>query len=82
MINIEIQNVSFDGEGNAEVAFYLPDADVKGHGLARMQTLIISKGGQYDDELDAVLEAAKLLIADVLEDFDALPSAFITPDVP
>lgn len=76
MIAVEIQSISFDESGHAEVSFYLPESDVKAPGVARMQTLIIPKGFEYDDELDAVLEAAKVLVLDVMEDFEQMPSAF------
>lgn len=80
MIKIVVQNIVLDPDGETEVSYYLPETDVKSPGLARMQTLIIPKGFRYDDEIDAVVEAAQHLVADVLEDFDDLPSAFIPTD--
>lgn len=77
MIKIEIQNVSFDEQG-IELAYYLPEVDVKAPGYARMHTLIIALGGDHDDEIAAVVDAAKALAADVLDSFEALP-AFVPP---
>lgn len=79
MPKVEIQNITFDEHGHLEVAYYQPDIDVKAPGLAKMHTLIIPKGYEYDDEIDAVVAAATHLLLDVLEDFDALPSAFLAP---
>jgi hypothetical protein len=76
MIKIVIQHISFDPEGETEVAYYLPETDVKAPGVAKMQTLLIPTGYEYDDEVNAVLEAARHLVMDVLQDFDELPSAF------
>jgi hypothetical protein len=79
MTKVEIQNISFDGDGNMEVAYYIPAADVKAPGLAKMTTLVIPKGYEYDDEMDAVYEAATHLVLDILEDFDKLPAMIETP---
>jgi phosphoribosylformylglycinamidine (FGAM) synthase-like amidotransferase family enzyme len=79
MLKVVVQNISFDPDGETEVSYYLPDTDVKAPGVARMQTLLIPTGFEYDDEINAVIEAARMLVLDVLEDFEALPTAFPAP---
>jgi hypothetical protein len=75
-VHTEIQNINFDTDGAVHIAYYIPDQDVKAPGVAHLHTLMIPKGFDYDDEITALLDAAEYLILDVLEDFEALPSAF------
>lgn len=76
MIKVAIQSVSFGSEGEVEMTYMLPESDVKAPGLARMHTILIPKGYEYDDEMAALSEAADLLLLDVLEDFESQPSAY------
>jgi hypothetical protein len=68
-----IQSVSIDPDGGLQINHYHPDTDVTHTGIANLSTLIVPVGGEYDDEIDAVMEALKYLIADVMQDFTNLP---------
>ena len=76
MIKVAVQTISFGSEGEVEMTYMLPESDVKAPGLARMHTILIPKGYEYDDEIAAVSEAADHLLLDVLEDFESQPSAY------
>lgn len=74
MIRVEIQNIAFDHDG-VEVSYYLPETDVKATGVAKMSTLMVGMGGDFDDEIDAAREAVRFLVLDVLESFEAMAAA-------
>lgn len=71
----QIQNLGFDGDGDMHIAYLAPDEDVKEVGVVHLHTLLVPRGFDYDDEMDAVLDAIMYLIGDVLEDLPALKSA-------
>ncbi len=68
-----LQGISFE-EQVVMVQFLDPD-DVKGNGAQRHQQLYIPRGDDYDDEIEAVEDAVKYLIADINEDWSNLKSA-------
>ena len=68
-----IQTVAFDPDGGVQISTYDPDVDVTQSGIVMMHTMLVPRGGQYDDELDTITEALIALIKDVYEDFAVLP---------
>lgn len=71
-IKFTIQHLAID-EGSLQIGYYDQDADMKAPGLVKLHTLIVGRGMDYDDEIDAVMEAINYLINDVAEDWDSLP---------
>jgi hypothetical protein len=69
----QIQHVAVD-EGTLQIGYFDPNVDMKAPGLVRLHTLIVPKGDDYDDEIDAVLDALVYLLNDVAEDWDNLPA--------
>lgn len=49
-------------------------ADIRETGLAQQHTIQIPLGGDYEDEVDALMEAAEALLEDALDDFERLPA--------
>ena len=70
--------VSFEPSG--VTVEWVEATDVKANGCLLAQSLFVPHGDQYDDELDAVLDAVQLLLADVLTDLPGLPVASEGPD--
>jgi hypothetical protein len=68
-----IASVEFDVDA-VTVVYVVPDRDLKANGIVHSHSLRVPYGDQYDDELDAVREAAIALVKDVLEDVDAIPA--------
>jgi hypothetical protein len=68
----KIQTVAFDETG-LQIGYYDPDTDVKAPGLVRLHTLIVPGGDDYDDEIQAVVDAVVYLLNDVGEDWEKLP---------
>lgn len=71
---IAIQNVSFDPDGDLHISYFFPQTDTKTAGLAHLHTLLIPVGFDYDDEINAVIDAISYLVRDVLDDWDKLES--------
>lgn len=42
--------------------------DVRKNGLAWQHQVVVPRGSDYDDEIEALVEAAQALLADVLDD--------------
>lgn len=74
MIERLIQNVVIGPDGGLQIGYYTPSTDVKASGVVLLSTLIIPVDDEYDDEIEAVLDAVKHLVADVLEDLPNLPA--------
>jgi hypothetical protein len=68
-----IQHVTFDPDGSLQIGTYDPDTDITKSGIVSMSTLLVPAGNEYDDEIAAVTDALKYLVADVLDDFPRLP---------
>jgi hypothetical protein len=66
-----IQEIRLEEDG-IQIAYYTPDEDVRQPGVVQLHTLLIPRGGDWDDEIDTVLEAAEYLINDVLDDWSTL----------
>jgi hypothetical protein len=73
-IPFRIQHLAIDDQG-LQIGYYDPDTDMKAPGLVKLHTLVVGRGMDYDDEIDAVLDAIIYLLNDVHEDWDTLPGA-------
>ena len=61
---------------------YMDDADVRlGGDVFQTHHISISRGSNYDNEIDALEAAAEALLTDVLEDFTSSP-AYAIPAPP
>lgn len=65
----QIEGIEFGPDGVAMSYIRLP-ADVRKNGLAWRHQVLVPSGSDYDDELEALAEAAGALLADVLDDED------------
>ena len=61
-----IQSIGFDDSG--VFIEYLVPSTVKASGLGLQSTLIIPTDDDYDDEIEALIDAARHLLLDALED--------------
>lgn len=65
-----IRSVMF--EADVVAVQYMDDTDVRLGGMVfATHQLSVGRGGEHDDEIRAVEEAAQDLLRDVLEDFDS-----------
>lgn len=71
MIKRTIQEIRIEEDG-IQIAYYTPDEDVRQPGVVQLHTLLIPRGGDWDDEIDNVLDAASYLVNDVLDDWSTL----------
>jgi hypothetical protein len=51
---------------------YMKEGDAKANGLVFQRSVFVPSGSDYDDELEAVAETLRALLADVLEDEEAV----------
>lgn len=72
MIRYRIQSVAIVEDGGLQIGYYDPQRDLKSAGLVRLHTLIVPRGFDYDDEIDAVHTAINHLLNDVDEDWKGL----------
>ncbi len=69
---VQIRGISFEPDGATVLEYCIPAKDARANGVVLNHILRIPYGDQYDDEIDAVTDAALLLINDVLEDLPHL----------
>ncbi len=74
MIERLIQNLVVGPDGGVQIGFYTPSEDVKANQVVHLHTLVVPPNDEYDDEIEAAIEAIKHLVADVLEDLPNLPA--------
>lgn len=75
-----ILSLNLDAEAVSVVYLTLP-TDLRETGLAQQHSLLIPAGGDYDDEIEAVRDAALALLEDALEDFEKVPPyELVEPD--
>lgn len=67
-----VRNVAFTEDGMAVDYIELP-ADIRENGLTLTHQVFIPEGEDYDEEIDAVRQAALDAIGDALDDFTKLP---------
>jgi hypothetical protein len=72
MLNHLVQSVAVMPDGGLQIGYYTPERDVKEHGVVGLHTLIVPAGFEYDDEIDAVINAVTYLINDVLQDWESM----------
>ncbi len=70
--SLQVQNVAFETDGTAHIAYFDLDEDVKSNGLIHSHTLIVPAGADYDDEIRTLMEAVHALIADAADDLRRL----------
>jgi hypothetical protein len=70
---VTIQSIGVDTDG-LQIGYYIPADDIKSNDVIHMHTLIVPLGADYDDEIAAVIEAARHLVLDVLDDLPRLPA--------
>lgn len=68
-----VQHVAVEPDGSVQIGFYTPAADLKASGVAQMHTILVPAGDEYDEEIEAVMDAVHHLIDDVLDSFPHLP---------
>jgi hypothetical protein len=68
-----ITSVAIEEDGGLQISYYTPERDVKAAGVVKLHTLIVPAGFDYDDEIDAVIDAVTYLINDVDDDWERLP---------
>jgi hypothetical protein len=66
--DLQILGFGLLADGGVEVGYVRVPEDLKKNGLIWQHTVQIPRGSDYDDELDAVMEAIAVLTRDVLED--------------
>lgn len=64
-----IESIAFTGE-SVEIAYIRLPVDIRKNGLAWRHQVSVPAGSDYDDEIEALTEAAQALLADVLDDED------------
>ncbi len=70
---VVIQTVAFEPDGGVQIAYYTPRTDVTTVGVINAHTLVVPAGYDYDDEIQAVLDAVEHLVLDVMDDWKRLP---------
>jgi hypothetical protein len=76
-----IRSLTFQPDGSVAVEYVTPATDVKANGLEINHVLLIPRDSDYDDELDAVMEAVNAMLEDAIEDLDtAAPFDFSSDD--
>lgn len=70
-----IRGLSFDPDGSCAVEYCDAQVDGRLAGVLVNHTMFVQAGGQYDDELDAVVLAVQALLVDVIEDLDSVTEA-------
>lgn len=71
-LRVNIRGVTFNPDGSAVVEYVTPAKDARANGVTINHAMFVPHGADYDDELDALMDAATYLINDVLEDFPTL----------
>lgn len=67
-----VSDISLEADGSVNLSYLRPDHDLKAVGVMQTHFLTVPRGGQYDDEIDALLDAVRALIFDVIEDWPNL----------
>lgn len=75
-----VRSVTFAEDGMAVEYMTLPE-DARENGLSQTHSVWIPRGEDYDDEIDAVEEAANEAVKDALEDFGKMPQLDIEGQV-
>lgn len=73
MSDLQITNVQLL-EGGVEIGYMRLPKDLRKNGLMWSHSLLIPRGSDYDDELDAFEEALQALLVDALDDEDTAES--------
>lgn len=68
-----IRALTFSQDGSVGIDFMEPLADLRENDLLMNHVLFVPAEDEYDDELDALRDAAQELLADALEDFRRMP---------
>lgn len=68
-----ILSLNLDAQG-VSIAYMTLPADIRQTGLAAQHSLMIPADGDYDEEIDALRDAALALLEDALEDFVTVPA--------
>lgn len=80
MTAIFVRGLSFDPDGSITLEYADAEKDVREKGIILNHTLFIPSGQDYDDELQAVVDAVGALLADVLEDLPHLAPVQLVDD--
>lgn len=80
MARILIRHIAFNEDGVSIDYMTLP-GDARENGLAITHNLWIPREDDYDEELDAIEEAAQEAVRDALDDFNKLPELDIKTQV-
>lgn len=84
MPKLIIRALNFDPDGGVSFDFMEPYADIRENDLVMNHVLFVPADDEYEDEIDALRDAAQYLLADALEDFRRMPpltaTEFPTPD--
>lgn len=80
MARILIRNVAFNPDGVSIDYMTLP-GDARENGLAITHNLWIPREDDYDDEIEAMEQAAQEAVLDALDDFKKLPELDLTAQV-
>ncbi len=68
-----IRVIQFEPDtGSVAIEYCIPGMDVRENGVLLNHTLFVPGGDDYDDEIDALRDAARALLDDVLEDLPHL----------
>lgn len=68
-----IRTLTFSQDGSVGIDFMEPLADIRENDLLMNHVLFVPAEDEYDDEIDALRDAALYLLADALEDFRRMP---------
>lgn len=75
-----VRSISFV-DGGLTLEYVTPADDIKANGVTVNHALMVPAGDDYDDEIDAVIEAVNALLEDVLEDLPVLAPMDFAPPV-
>lgn len=69
---VVLRTVQFEPDGSVVIEYCIPAKDARENGVVLNHIMSVPYGQDYDDEIDAVHDAALELISDVLEDLPNL----------
>ena len=75
-----VRNVAFAEDG-VSIDYMEVPADIRENGLLITHQIFIPEGEDYDDEIDAIRQAALDAVDDALDDFTKLPAVSLQESV-
>ena len=76
-----IRSITIHPDGVA-LEFMDADTDMRRNGMQLQHVLFVPEGDDYDDEIQALVDAAHALLIDALEDYGNMPALKLADMVP